>query len=72
MASLINTHSTEKLSNPEVVETIVREALEKHKSLLGLKPLVDRDKKRILISQTRHDKDLTDTIYEMLFIQWNS
>ncbi|MDD4070591.1 MAG: ATP-binding protein [Candidatus Izemoplasmatales bacterium] len=66
VASLINTHSTEELSNPEVVETIVREALEKHKSLLGLKPLVDRDKKKILISQTRHDKDLADTIYEML------
>jgi len=66
VTSSINTRSKEELSKTEVVEAIVREALEKHKGLLGLKPLVDRDKKRILISQTRHDKDLADTIYEML------
>lgn len=66
VASSINIHTTEELAKPEVVETIVRTALEKHKNLLGLKPFVDRDKKRILISQTKSDKDLADTIYEML------
>lgn len=66
VSASINTQLTGELSNPKVVESIVREALEKHKNLLGLKPLVDKNKKRILISQTRPDKDLADTIYEML------
>jgi hypothetical protein len=66
IATSINTHTTEELARPEFVEDIVRTTLEKHKSLLGLKPSLDRAKKRILISQTRSDKDLADTIYEML------
>lgn len=66
VASSINIRTSEELSKPEIVKTIVKEALEKHKSLLGLKPFIDKDKKRILISQTRADKDLADTIYEML------
>ncbi|MDP2425535.1 MAG: ATP-binding protein, partial [bacterium] len=54
-------------SDITLVEDLVKKSLEKHKKLLGLKTLVDRDKKKILISQTSRDKDLSDVIYEMLF-----
>lgn len=48
------------------IELIVKKSLEKYKGLLGLKPHIDNDKKRILISQTKADKDLADVIFEML------
>lgn len=53
-------------SSQQLVETLVKESLEKHKNLLGLKPLLDKEKKKILISQTSKDKDLSDVIYELL------
>jgi len=42
------------------------DVLEKHKKVLGLKPKIDKEKKKILINQTEEDKDLVDVIYEML------
>lgn len=46
----------------ETVESIINE----NGALLGLKPEIDSNKKRILISQTSADKDFADVVYEML------
>ncbi|MFA6632375.1 MAG: ATP-binding protein [Kiritimatiellia bacterium] len=66
VAKAITEDTSFEITDITSVRKIVKDSLEKHKILLGLKPHIDREKKRILISQTKKDKDLSDTIYEML------
>jgi hypothetical protein len=48
------------------IERILTDEINNNSSELGLKRIVDSQKKRILISQTRNDKDLSDIVYNML------
>lgn len=60
---------SEKLSRPENRESTfnyVNKVIEKRSSELGLKAKIDASKKKILISQTKADRDLAETIYQML------
>ena len=59
------TINSESISSEEVAETVMSILNEKG-NLLGLKPEVDSNKKRILLSQTSSDKDLSDVVYKML------
>ena len=48
------------------VEEIVAKEISANSADIGIKPQLDMDKKKILISHTRADKDLADVLYEML------
>lgn len=52
----------------EETETLdlVSKIIDKHSISLGLKPKIDAAKKKILISQTKADRDLSESIYQML------
>lgn len=50
----------------DVIEQIVRSSINDNTPNLGLKSVVDSQKKRILISQTYPDKSFSDIIYQML------
>lgn len=49
-----------------VIEEIVRSSINNNTPNLGLKSVVDSQKKRILISQTYADKSLADIVFQML------
>jgi hypothetical protein len=51
---------------PKAIEKIVRDSISQNSPDLGLKGLVDSQKKRILISQTYADKPFADIVYQML------
>lgn len=53
-------------ANVESIKESVYKAIEDNARTLGLKPQIDQNKKKILISQSKPDKDLSDAIYEML------
>ena len=48
------------------IQKIISETLNKNSSTLGIKPLLDSQKKKILISHTSADKSLADVIFNML------
>lgn len=48
------------------VEKIISDSINSNAPNLGIKSVVDSSKKKILISQTRTDKPLSDVIYSML------
>ena len=48
------------------VEKIISESLNQHSSSIGIKPRLDSQKKKILISHTELDKPLADIIYNAL------
>lgn len=48
------------------VEEIIAKEIKAHSAEIGIKPKVDSNKKKILISHTRADKDMADVLYEML------
>lgn len=48
------------------VEEIVAKEISVNSVEIGIKPQLDMDKKKILISHTRADKDMADVLYEML------
>lgn len=48
------------------VQNILNAAIETNIGSLGIKPMLDANKKRLLISHTRADKALADIIYKML------
>lgn len=48
------------------VEEIVSKEISANSAEIGIKPQLDMDKKKILISHTRADKDMADVLYEML------
>ena len=50
----------------DVVEKIIRDSINENTPNLGLKRVVDSQKKRILISQTYPDKAFADIVYQML------
>ncbi|EAQ96898.1 hypothetical protein [Congregibacter litoralis] len=52
----------------EAIENIVAKAISDNSPDLGLKSLIDTQKKKILISQTRADKPFADIIYQMLLM----
>jgi hypothetical protein len=51
---------------PQAVEKIIRDSISQNSPDLGIKSIVDSQKKRILISQTRSDKPFSDIIFQML------
>lgn len=53
-------------SSDENIEQAVHAELEAMKPLLGFKSTVDANKKKIMISQTLKDKQVSDAIYKML------
>lgn len=48
------------------VEKIVSKEISDNSADIGIKPQLDMDKKKILISHTSADKDMADVLYEML------
>jgi hypothetical protein len=50
----------------EVIKNAINKSINKNSPELGIKSLVDSQKKRILISQTSLDKSFADIIYQML------
>lgn len=50
----------------EEVETILSEEINTNSPDMGIKSIIDMQKKKILISQTYPDKDLADIVYNML------
>lgn len=50
----------------EEVETILSEEINANSPDMGIKSIIDMQKKKILISQTYPDKDLADIVYNML------
>jgi hypothetical protein len=50
----------------EAIEEIVAEAINDNSPDIGLKTIIDSQKKKVLISQTLSDKPLADVIYQML------
>lgn len=50
----------------EEVETILSEEINTNSPDMGIKSIIDIQKKKILISQTYPDKDLADIVYNML------
>jgi hypothetical protein len=50
----------------EVIEKVINESISSNSPDLGIKSLVDSQKKKILISQTYPDKQLSDIIYKQL------
>lgn len=55
--------STEQI---ETVEDILSEEINSNSPDMGIKSIIDSQKKKILISQTYSDKDLADIVYNML------
>lgn len=55
--------STEQV---EAVENILSEEINSNSPDMGIKSIIDSQKKKILISQTYPDKDLADIVYNML------
>ncbi|PIY97395.1 MAG: ATP-binding protein [Hydrogenophilales bacterium CG_4_10_14_0_8_um_filter_62_70] len=50
----------------EAIEDAISKSINDNSPDLGLKSLIDSQKKKILISQTYHDKPFADIIYQML------
>lgn len=48
------------------IQELVESTINQNKSSLGLKTVIDAQKRRLLISQTRKDKPLSDVVYQML------
>lgn len=53
-------------SQQEEIRSIVEEEINANSPDMGLKRVVDNNKKKILISQTYKDKDLADVVFSML------
>lgn len=53
-------------SPKEVIEQVISEAINKNANALGLKTIIDSQKKKILISHASKDKVLADLIYSFL------
>lgn len=68
-ASRIATENIEKIgaSAPkDVIQQVISEAIHDSVPDLGIKQIVDSQKKKILISQTYSDKSLADIVFQML------
>lgn len=65
-AQIAKTIAKEDVSESEKVKKAVEEAINANSSLLGLKPHIDQQKKKLFISHTGRDKDVSDIVYNML------
>lgn len=50
----------------DIVKKVVEDAINANSNLLGLKPHIDQQKKKLFISHTGRDKDISDIVYNML------
>ena len=48
------------------VKSAVEDAINSNSGILGLKPRIDQQKKKLLISHTSHDKEVSDIVYAMI------
>lgn len=55
-----------KREDAEYIRSVLSEEINSNSNEMGIKSKIDSQKKKILISQTRKDKDLADVVYEML------
>lgn len=64
----VTTYVSQKLPSipKQEVQNIVTSAIEKNITGLGIKPKIDSQKKKILISHTKKDCPLADIVYKML------
>lgn len=65
-AQKISTHLGISADKMNEVESILSEEINSNSPDMGIKSIIDTQKKKILISQTYPDKDLSDVIYNML------
>lgn len=65
-AQIAQTIAKEDISESEKVKKAVEEAINANSNLLGLKPHIDQQKKKLFISHTGRDKDISDIVYSML------
>lgn len=56
----------ESLFSEEEVRSAVEDAINTNANILGLKPHIDQQKKKLFISHTGRDKDIGDIVYNML------
>ena len=56
----------ESLFSEEEVRSAVEDAINANANILGLKPHIDQQKKKLFISHTGRDKDIGDIVYNML------
>ena len=54
------------LVSEEVVRSAVENAINANSNMLGIKPHIDQQKKKLFISHTGRDKDISDIVYNML------
>lgn len=54
------------VTSSEDVKQTVEDAINANSRLLGLKPRIDQQKKKLFISHTGRDKDISDIVYNML------
>jgi hypothetical protein len=57
---------SQKPQSEEDIKRIVETAINDNSQLLGLKTQIEKQKKKLLISHTKTDKDIADLIYNML------
>lgn len=65
-AKKISSHLGITAQQSEEVETILSDEINTNSPDMGIKRIVDSQKRKILISQTYSDKDLADVVYNML------
>ena len=65
-AAIAITSSIKQPIPQQLIEDVLASEINKNSPLLGLKTKIDKQKKKILISHTRSDKDFADIIYSML------
>jgi len=65
-AAKISGHLGISNEQAETVESILSEEINSNSPDMGIKSIIDSQKKKILISQTYPDKDLADIVYNML------
>jgi len=53
-------------ATPDEIESVISQSINDNSPDLGLKSIVDSQKKKILISQTYNDKPFSDILYQML------
>ncbi len=52
--------------NSDAIKKAVEGVINSNSNLLGLKPHIDQQKKKLFISHTSRDKDISDVVYNML------
>lgn len=63
---IAKTIAGESATTSDAIKKAVEDAINANSSLLGLKPRIDQQKKKLFISHTGKDKDISDLVYNML------